>query len=102
MKIKQKTVVPHTILTFVTAIKESSKQITEITGSYPIRNKVVNIEAFDIKFVSNISFPDHIGIGKNVSINCGIVMNMSIQKQIRDSLAVTKFGACYLFKYIFS
>ncbi len=54
--------------------KELVCRITEITRSYPIMNKEVNMEAFDIKFVSNISLPDYIGLGKNVSINCGIVV----------------------------
>lgn len=47
--------------------------ITDITRTYTITHKGVILQAFDLFFTSNISLPDYIGIGKNASMNCGIV-----------------------------
>lgn len=51
-------------------------KIHEITSIYPIPNKNINLLAFDIVFSTNISLPQYIGLGKNASINCGILTSV--------------------------
>lgn len=48
-------------------------RIQEITRMYTIPNKGVNLLAFDLIFTANLSLPPYIGLGKNASINCGIL-----------------------------
>lgn len=50
-----------------------SCRIQEITLMYTIPNKGVNLLAFDLIFTANLSLPPYIGLGKNASINCGIL-----------------------------
>lgn len=50
-----------------------SCRIQEITRMYTIPNKGVNLLAFDLIFTANLSLPPYIGLGKNASINCGIL-----------------------------
>lgn len=50
-----------------------SCHINEITRIYTIPNKNIKLLAFDILFSCNISLPQYIGLGKNASINCGIL-----------------------------
>lgn len=47
--------------------------ITDITGQRPITYKRVKLMAFDIEFKTNISLPQHIGVGKNASVGCGVL-----------------------------
>lgn len=55
-------------------IEEKVKcEITDIESSYTITNKGIKMTAFDMKFICNISIPDNIGLGKNASIDCGVV-----------------------------
>lgn len=50
-----------------------SCRIQEITRMYTIPNKGINLLAFDLIFTANLSLPPYIGLGKNASINCGIL-----------------------------
>lgn len=50
-----------------------SCRIQKITRTYTIPNKGINLLAFDIIFTANLSLPPYIGLGKNASINCGIL-----------------------------
>ncbi len=50
-----------------------SCKIVDISDSYLIRNKDIKMAAFNVVFSTNISLPAYIGLGKNASINCGIV-----------------------------
>lgn len=52
-------------------------QITNITGQRPYIYKKVKMMAFDIEFKTNISLPQHIGIGKNASVGCGVVTRIT-------------------------
>lgn len=52
-------------------------EITDIDSSYTITNKGIKMTAFDMKFACNISIPDNIGLGKNASIDCGIVSKLT-------------------------
>lgn len=53
--------------------KRITCRIQEITRMYTISNKGVNLLAFDLIFTANLSLPPYIGLGKNASINCGIL-----------------------------
>ncbi len=53
--------------------KKINCEIYEITKIYFIPNKNINLLAFDIKFYCNLTLPQYIGLGKNASINCGIL-----------------------------
>lgn len=50
-----------------------SCRILEITRIYTIPNKGINLLAFDISFSVNLALPPYIGLGKNASINCGVL-----------------------------
>lgn len=49
-----------------------------------VRNKHVKLMAFNVEFVSNMSIPDNIGLGKNASLGYGIV-NMRKEKRETNS-----------------
>ena len=53
--------------------KRITCRIQEITRMHTISNKGVNLLAFDLIFTTNLSLPPYIGLGKNASINCGIL-----------------------------
>ena len=53
--------------------KEILVKITQISDSYLIYNKGVGMMAFNADFMSNLSIPNNLGVGKNASIGCGIV-----------------------------
>lgn len=53
--------------------KEIICKLLSINKSYLIKNKGVNLMAFDIEFQTNLSLPNYIGIGKNASIGCGVL-----------------------------
>lgn len=53
--------------------KRITCRIQEITRMHTISNKGVNLLAFDLIFTANLSLPPYIGLGKNASINCGIL-----------------------------
>lgn len=48
-------------------------EITQQSDSYIIYNKGIALMAFNVDFISNLSLPNSIGIGKNASIGCGVV-----------------------------
>lgn len=48
-------------------------KIKKIEEPYAVKNKNIKLLAFDIEFVSNMSIPDFVGLGKNASIGFGIV-----------------------------
>ena len=47
--------------------------ITQLSEPYLIYNKNVGMMAFNADFISNLSIPNNLGIGKNASIGCGVV-----------------------------
>lgn len=49
-------------------------KIQKITGCYPVTHKTIKFMAFDLIFTTNILLPDYIGIGKNASMDCGIIV----------------------------
>lgn len=53
--------------------EELKCKIISLSEPRLINNKGVRFMSFDLEFKSNISLPDFIGIGKNVSIGSGIV-----------------------------
>ena len=53
--------------------KEILVKITQISDYYLIYNKGVGMMAFNADFISNLSIPNFLGIGKNASIGCGVV-----------------------------
>lgn len=61
-------------------------RITQLSDSYIIYNKGVGLMAFNADFISNLSIPDNLGIGKNASIGCGIVhQDKTKKKEPKDS-----------------
>lgn len=53
--------------------EELIAQIVDLSKPYIIYNKGIALMSFNIKFESNLSIPNNIGIGKNASIGCGVV-----------------------------
>lgn len=53
--------------------KEIEVRLTSISAPYLIQNKGTRLMAFNADFKSNVSLPNHIGLGKNASIGYGIV-----------------------------
>lgn len=47
--------------------------ITDITGQRTYIYKRVKLIALDIRFKTNITLPQYIGLGKNASVGCGVV-----------------------------
>lgn len=58
--------------------KELRCKIMAMSQPYTIRNKQNAMIAFDIDFECNMLLPEHIGIGKNASIGCGIVNSLTL------------------------
>ena len=65
--------------------KELILKITEISDSYLIHNKGVKMMAFNADFKCNLSIPNNVGIGKNASIDCGIVHQLRKDKDINNN-----------------
>jgi hypothetical protein len=65
--------------------KELILKITEIGNSYLIQNKGVRMMAFNADFKCNLSIPNYIGIGKNVSIGYGTVHQFRKDKDINNN-----------------
>lgn len=51
--------------------------ITDIINQKAVSYKNVKMMAFDIRFKSNISLPSYIGIGKNASVGCGLLLKIT-------------------------
>lgn len=49
-------------------------KITEMDNLYVIHYKGINMTAFNVRFKSNLSVPDFVGLGKGVSLGCGTVV----------------------------
>jgi hypothetical protein len=45
-----------------------------VSTPYPVPYKGVKLMAFDVQFTSNFSIPDYVGLGKNASMGCGVVV----------------------------
>lgn len=52
---------------------ELTVSITDIGEPFLINNKGVKMMAFDADFVTNLSLPNNVGVGKNASIGYGIL-----------------------------
>lgn len=52
---------------------ELTVSITNLGDSFLISNKGIKMMAFNADFISNLSIPNNLGIGKNASIGYGIV-----------------------------
>jgi hypothetical protein len=66
------------ILSFLKGINVFTNQqiickITDIKDQYIIDYKDIKMTAFNIKFKTNVSLPNYIGLGKGVSLGNGIV-----------------------------
>ena len=55
-------------------------RITQLSDSYIIYNKGIGLMAFNVDFISNLSIPNNLGIGKNASIGCGIVHQIKLHE----------------------
>lgn len=55
-------------------------KLTSMHEPFLIRSKGVKLMAFDIEFITNISLPDYIGIGKNASIGFGVITHVLNEK----------------------
>ena len=62
--------------------KELLVKITQLSDPYLIYNKGVGMMAFNADFISNLSIPNNLGVGKNASIGCGVVHQE--KKEIKD------------------
>lgn len=54
--------------------------ITELSQPYTTWHKQMKLMAFDISFTTNIALPNHIGLGKNASLGCGVVERIGTPK----------------------
>lgn len=54
-------------------------KIQDILQTYPVEHKGVKFMAFNIIFTANITLPDYLSIGKNASMDCGIVTHVPNQ-----------------------
>ncbi|NSW93326.1 MAG: CRISPR-associated endonuclease Cas6 [Bacteroidales bacterium] len=61
-----------------TVDKHITVKITNIENTHLIPVKGVKREAFDLKFISNVSLPDFIGLGKNVTRGFGIIKSLKL------------------------
>ncbi|MDR0981891.1 MAG: hypothetical protein LBM07_01430 [Culturomica sp.] len=57
--------------------QEVSCTITDVQPLSPMRYKDVKLAAFDVRFKSNVSLPNFIGLGKGASHGFGTVVRMS-------------------------
>ena len=48
-------------------------KITELSEPFIVSNKGIKLMAFNVKFTSNLSIPNNLGIGKNTSIGFGVI-----------------------------
>lgn len=48
--------------------------ITSLSAPHSVEHKGVKLLSFDVDFKSNVSLPNHIGLGKNASLGCGMIM----------------------------
>ena len=53
--------------------QELTVRITKLSDPYILYNKGVGLTAFNADFISNLTIPNNVGIGKNASIGFGIV-----------------------------
>lgn len=53
--------------------EELTVKIKSLSDPYMVKNKGVSLMAFNVDFISNLSIPNNIGLGKNASIGYGIV-----------------------------
>lgn len=51
--------------------------ITNMKDTYSVEYKNVSMVAFDMEFVTNVSLPNYLGIGKGVSLGMGTISNYS-------------------------
>lgn len=62
---------------------ELTVSITNLGDSFLIRNKGIKLMAFNADFISNLSIPNNLGIGKNASIGFGIVRQYKNEKETK-------------------
>ena len=55
-------------------------RITQLSEPYILYNKGIGMMAFNADFISNLSIPNNLGIGKNASIGCGILHQKKLQE----------------------
>lgn len=55
--------------------KEIKCTITDLPSSRIVTVKGNQVTAFNVKFMTNVSLPQHIGLGKNVSFGFGVITN---------------------------
>lgn len=65
--------------------QELTVKITEISEPYLLYNKSVKLMAFNADFKCNLSIPDNLGIGKNVSIGYGVVHQLRKEKTEKET-----------------
>lgn len=53
--------------------EELKVSITHLSEPYAVRKKGIKVMSFDVDFQSNLSIPDGVGIGKDVSIGFGTI-----------------------------
>jgi len=61
-------------------------RITQLGNPYIIYNKGIGMMAFNVDFISNLSIPNHLGIGKNSSIGCGIIHQDNFKKTKKNEM----------------
>lgn len=62
--------------------KQIECKITRLSEPTLIRYKNVKLTMFDAEFVTNVSIPDYVGLGKGVSIGYGVTVRKKKSKQL--------------------
>ncbi len=57
--------------------EELKIKINRISNPHIIYNKGIGMTAFDTELMCNLTIPNHIGVGKNASVGCGIVSRIT-------------------------
>ena len=57
--------------------EELKIKIIRLSEPYIIYNKSVGMTAFDAEVACNLTIPNHIGVGKNASVGCGVVSRIT-------------------------
>lgn len=64
----------------ITLTEDVKVFINSLSSPRPIEHKGVKLIAFDVEFTSNVSLPNHIGLGKNASLGYGVIEKLHLTK----------------------
>lgn len=60
--------------------------VTDILAQRMMMNKTTRLMAFDVSFITNVSLPNNVGLGKSASVGFGVVEKMGVCGQVAQKL----------------